>query len=127
MTPRFCDVGANRGTVAVISHAELHERVARLERVIPRNSGNSGMSPSGDDRPGKVRPKDKAAKGAAKHRPGKQPGAPGAHLAWSILVLGLRRGEVLGLAWDCVDLGGEQLWISCQLTRVSAAVLRLWL
>ncbi|WTY87037.1 site-specific integrase [Sphaerisporangium sp. NBC_01403] len=40
-----------------------------------------------------------------------------------ILVLGLRRGEVLGLAWDCVDLAGEQLWISRQLTRVRGQLL----
>ncbi|WP_222709257.1 tyrosine recombinase XerC [Nonomuraea sp. C10] len=40
-----------------------------------------------------------------------------------ILVLGLRRGEVLGLAWDCVDLVGEQLWISRQLTRVGGQLL----
>jgi hypothetical protein len=41
------------------------------------------MSSSGDDQPGKVRPKDKPAKGGVKRRPGKQPGAPGVHLAWS--------------------------------------------
>ncbi|RSM93958.1 site-specific integrase [Nonomuraea sp. WAC 01424] len=40
-----------------------------------------------------------------------------------ILVLGLRRGEVLGLTWDSVDLVGEQLWISHQLTRVGGRLL----
>ncbi|HEY9468126.1 MAG TPA: site-specific integrase [Propionibacteriaceae bacterium] len=40
-----------------------------------------------------------------------------------VLVLGLRRGEVLGLAWDCVDLAGEQLLISRQLTRVGGQLL----
>ncbi|MEU0483289.1 site-specific integrase [Streptosporangium sp. NPDC006013] len=32
-------------------------------------------------------------------------------------------GEVLGLAWDRVDLGGEQVWISRQLNRVRGELL----
>ena len=58
------------------------ERIARLERLISRNSGNSSMPPSGDDQPGKTPPAPKA-RGGGKRRPGKQPGAPGAYLAWN--------------------------------------------
>ena len=58
------------------------EQIARLERIISRNSGNSSMPPSTDDLPGKKPPKPKPA-GARKRRPGKQPGARGAFLAWN--------------------------------------------
>jgi hypothetical protein len=60
----------------------LLARVARLERANSRNSGNSGMSPSSDDIPGRTPPAPKPKRGGRK-RQGKQPGAPGAHLAWS--------------------------------------------
>jgi hypothetical protein len=62
-------------------NAELAERVARLERLISRNSGNSSMPPSTDDLPGKKPPPAKPRRGGGR-RPGKQPGAPGAYLAW---------------------------------------------
>ena len=61
---------------------ELAERVARLQRLISRNSGNSSMPPSTDDLPGKKPPERKPRRGSG-GRPGKQRGAPGAHLAWS--------------------------------------------
>ena len=63
-------------------NAELRERLARLERLVSRNSGNSSMAPSGDDQPGKKPPRPKPG-GGGKRKPGKQPGAPGAHLEWN--------------------------------------------
>ena len=36
--------------------AELQDGVARLERLISRNSGNSSMPPSADDLPDRSRP-----------------------------------------------------------------------
>lgn len=42
-----------------------------------------------------------------------------------ILVLGLRKGEVLGLTWDDVDLDGGELAIGRQLQRVSRQLLHL--
>lgn len=69
------------------SNAELIERVARLERLVSRNSKNSGMPPSKDDDPGRRPPAgepaaDEPAQGG-KRRRGKQKDAPGANLAWS--------------------------------------------
>jgi transposase len=62
---------------------DLSERLARLERALSRNSGNSGMPPSADDLPGKKAPEPKPRRGDGGGRRGKQRGAPGAHLAWS--------------------------------------------
>jgi len=62
---------------------DLSERLARLERAVSRNSGNSGMPPSADDLPGKVPPAPRPKRGDGKRKQGKQVGAPGAHLAWS--------------------------------------------
>jgi transposase len=63
--------------------ADLQEKVARLERLISRNSGNSSMPPSSDDLPGRKSPQRRAGGGGNRRKPGKQPGAPGAFLAWS--------------------------------------------
>jgi integrase len=41
-----------------------------------------------------------------------------------ILVLGLRKGEVLGLTWELVDLDHEQLYVGEQLQRVRRQLLR---
>jgi hypothetical protein len=62
---------------------DLAERLAKLERAVSRNSGNSSMPPSADDLPGKTAPEPKPGRGNGKRRQGKQPGAPGAHPGWS--------------------------------------------
>jgi len=64
--------------------AELEDRLARLERAASRNSGNSSLPPSMDDQPGRTPPPGKPQRGKrSKRNPGKQPGTPGAYLAWS--------------------------------------------
>ena len=62
--------------------ADLEKRLARLERILSRNSGNSGMPPGTDDLPGKTPPAPKPKRGQGR-KPGKQRGAPGAHLEWN--------------------------------------------
>jgi hypothetical protein len=58
------------------------EEVRELRRRLGRNSGNSSMPPSADDLPGRVPPAAKPKRGGGR-KPGKQPGAPGSHLAWA--------------------------------------------
>ncbi len=41
-----------------------------------------------------------------------------------MLVLGLRRGELLGLAWEDVDLEDEEAWIRWQVQRIKGELLR---
>ena len=62
--------------------ADLEKRLARVERLLSRNSGNSGMPPGNDDLPGKTPPELKPKRGGGR-KPGKQRGAPGAHLEWN--------------------------------------------
>ena len=68
--------------------AELKDRLTRLERAVSRNSGNSSMPPSGDDTAGRKPPRKKrraAERDAAKKRKrGKQPGAPGSAMTWTV-------------------------------------------
>jgi hypothetical protein len=63
------------------ANARLVERVAVLERMVGRNSGNSSMPPSSDDLPGRSKPQPRPVKVSGRKR-GKQPGAPGSSLSW---------------------------------------------
>lgn len=73
-------VSANERLVA--DKEALAAKLARLEHLLSRNSGNSSMPPSSDDQPGKTPPKGKD-RGTPKRSKGKQKGAPGANLSWS--------------------------------------------
>ena len=64
--------------------ADLREQVAAAERARSRNSGNSSMPPSSDDRPGRKPPRRRAAERAAGKKQGKQPGSTGASMTWEV-------------------------------------------
>jgi transposase len=66
--------------------ADLQDRMARLERAVSRNSGNSSMPPSADDLPGRRPPsrQQRRADERAARKRGKQPGAPGAAMSWAV-------------------------------------------
>jgi transposase len=61
---------------------ELATRLARVEHLLSRNSGNSSLPPSRDDDPGRTPPAARTRRGGPKRPKGKQPGASGANLAW---------------------------------------------
>lgn len=66
------------------ANGQLAAKLARVERLLSCDSGNSSLPPSADDQPGRRPPEgsDKRKTGGRRN-PGKQPGAPGSHLAWS--------------------------------------------
>ena len=61
----------------------LGVRLARLAHLLSRNSSNSSSPPSKDDEPGRTPPAGKKKRDTPAASKGKQPGAPGSHLAWS--------------------------------------------
>ena len=68
----------------VEANEALAGKLARLEHLLSRNSGNSSSPPSRDDDPGKPAPPEKQrGRGGPERSRGKQPGAPGSHLAWT--------------------------------------------
>jgi len=78
-------ISAQAGQLAELMEANetLAGRLARLDHLLSRNSGNSSMPPSGDDGPGKPAPPEPKRRGGPKRSRGKQPGAPGSHLGFT--------------------------------------------
>jgi hypothetical protein len=78
---------AQAGQLAALmeTNEELAAKLAKLEHLLSRNSGNSGSPPSKDDDLGRTPPPEKKKRrgGGQKRLRGKQTGAPGAHLPWS--------------------------------------------
>lgn len=68
--------------VLTATNEALAARLAKLEHLLSRNSGNSSMPPSTDGELGKTAPAEKRRRGWPPRSRGKQPGAPGANLAW---------------------------------------------
>jgi hypothetical protein len=79
-------VARQAGQIAQLVEANeaLSGKLARLEHLLSRNSANSSSPPSRDDDPGKPTPPEKRrGRGGPARARGKQPGAPGTHLAWT--------------------------------------------
>jgi len=79
-------ISAMAGQMAELAEANeaLAAKLARVEYLLSRHSGNSSMPPSRDGEPGRIPPKDKRRRGdEPKRAKGKQPGSPGANLAWT--------------------------------------------
>jgi transposase len=79
---------AQAGQIAALEAlvADLREQLEAALRASSRNSSNSSVPPSMDDQPGRQPPgKQRRAAGQAEEkRRGKQPGSPGASMAWGV-------------------------------------------
>ena len=86
LAARDRQVAAMAGQLAELMEANeaLAAKLAQLEHLLSRNSGNSSNPPSRDDDPGRTPPPEakRGRAGPARSR-GKQPGAPGSQLAWT--------------------------------------------
>ena len=78
-------IRAQAETIAELMEANeaLADRLARVEHLLSRNSGNSSAPPSRDDDPGKPPAPPRTSRGQSGRARGKQPGAPGSHLAFT--------------------------------------------
>jgi transposase len=83
----IAELRAANATLAAVNAAQarliavLQARVAELERRLGKDSSNSSKPPSSDGLRKPPRAARRADQQTARRRPGKQPGAPGAHLA----------------------------------------------
>ena len=79
-------ISAMAGQVSELMEANEAQaaKLARVEHLLSRNSGNSSSPPSRDGDPGKTPPVEKKRGRVGPARPrGKQRGAPGSHLGWT--------------------------------------------
>ena len=90
--------------------------IAELEKKLGRNSQNSSMPPSSDmfTKPAKEESPNRKARRAMGRKPGKQPGAPGAHLAQvddptEVVVHRLEVCTCCGADLSAAELVGEEV------------------
>jgi len=103
-------ITAQAGQLAELMEANeaLGAKLARLEHLLSRNSGNSSSPPSKDDDLGRTPPPPKGRGGRTTRSRGKQPGAPGSHLAWTDAPDDVQDRFPQGRCGCGADLGGAR-------------------
>jgi len=82
MAARIVSMAARIAELTAANEA-VAARLARLEHLLARNSSNSSSPAAKDDDPERTAPAGKKKRDVPAGTRGKQPGAPGSHLAWS--------------------------------------------